>query len=786
MTPKKTLHVPVRALVEQTLRAGDLALDAWSPSRKLDGVRAHLKIQKSRPEEYEREVPISRQFERGDFVLEVSGRIDGVYRFPDHVVIDEIKTTAGNLDPLIRTENPLHWGQAKVYAYLYAAENALDAVEVQLTYNQLDTDEIREIRKSFDSNELERFFFELVDRFLEWAARIDAWRRVRDDSLRELSFPFSSYRPGQRSMAVQIYRVVKAGGQLTAQAPTGIGKTVAVLFPTLKAMAEDHTDRFLYLTARTTGKAVAEKTLAALREEGMRVKSITLTAKDKICFNPEKACNGEECEFARGFYDRIGDACLELFKHDHFGREAVEEAARKHRVCPFELSLELALWADGIICDYNYAFDPHVSLKRLLEDERARYVFMIDEAHNLVDRAREMFSAEIEKASFLELRRHTRSVKAVYKSLGKINSLLVKMRRECESAGDVVAEDEPPEALYPLLKGFLRSAEQWLSKQGRLPQPLRDELLDAYFDAHRFLKTAERYDETYSTCYENKGSNLKLKLFCKDPSTQLGESLARSQSAVFFSATLTPARYFQNVFGCGSSVRNLFLPSPFPREHLGLVISDRISTLYRRREETKEAVTATLIELVEHRRGNYLLYFPSYEYMMSIHNLFSRQQPLTDILVQEPAMTESDRDAFLLRFEKESEETLVGFAVMGGVFGEGIDLVGDRLTGAAVVGVGLPGISQERELIRDYYERRGSGFEFAYLYPGINRVLQAAGRVIRSETDRGTVLLIDERFSRPTYRSLLPSYWHPVRVGDQEKLREALASFWNQELNTPV
>ena len=349
-----------------------------------------------------------------------------------------------------------------------------------------------------------------------------------------------------------------------------------------------------------------------------------------------------------------------------------------------------------------------------------------------------------------------------------------------------MTEEEPPEALYPLLRRFLRGTEEWLSKQDRLPRPLRDELLDAYFGAHRFLRTAERYDEAYSTCYEHKGPNLKLKLFCKDPSSQLGESLARSQSALFFSATLTPARYFQNIFGCSDSVRNLSLPSPFPSEHLGLVISDRISTLYRRREETKAAVTATLIELVEHRRGNYLLYFPSYEYMMSVHNLFSRQQPHTDILIQEPAMTESDRDAFLLRFEKESEETLVGFAVMGGVFGEGIDLVGDRLTGAAVVGVGLPAISQERELIRDYYERRGSGFEFAYLYPGINRVLQAAGRVIRSENDRGTVLLIDERFSRPTYRSLLPSYWHPVRVADQEKLREALFAFWNQELSSPV
>jgi DNA excision repair protein ERCC-2 len=655
-----------------------------------------------------------------------------------------------------------------------------------LTYNHLDTDEIREIRKSFDSTELELFFFEVVDRFIEWAARMDEWRRIRDQSLRDLSFPFASYRPGQRSMAVEVYRTVKAGHQLIVQAPTGIGKTVAVLFPALKAMAEEHTERFVYLTARTTGKGVAEKTLEALRESGMRAKSVTLTAKDKICFNPEKACNGEECEFARRFYDRIGDACLELFERDHFGREALEDVARRHRVCPFELSLELALWADGIIGDYNYAFDPTVSLKRFLEDESTRTVFMVDEAHNLVDRAREMYSAEIDKASFLELRRHTRNVPDIYKSLGKINSHLVKKRKQCESAGGVVAEDEPPEKLYPLLRRFLRSTEQWLSTQGRLPEPLRDVLLDVYFDAHRFLRTAERYDETYSTCYERTGSNLKLKLFCKDPSTQLGEALARSESALFFSATLTPARYFQNIFGCGSSVRYLSLPSPFPPEHLSLVISDKISTLYRRREQTKEAVAATLIELVEHRRGNYLLYFPSYEYMMSVHELFSARRPHTDILVQAPSMTEPGRDAFLRRFEKENEQTLVGFAVMGGVFGEGIDLAGNRLTGAAVVGVGLPAICQERELIRDYYQRRGSGFEFAYLYPGINRVLQAAGRVIRSENDRGTVLLIDERFSRPVYRSLLPSYWQPVRVGDQDKLREALAAFWEKQIHRPV
>lgn len=781
LTPQKTIGVPVRALVEHTLRSGDLTLDSWSPNRPIDGIRGHQRVQKSRPAEYTKEVSLSHRIEMGDTVVELAGRVDGIYRYPDRVIIDEIKTTAGNLEQIARAENPCHWGQAKCYAYIYAHQNGLDEIDVQLTYHHIESRETQEILAHFTAAQLEVFFLDLVERYVQWIEAVEAWRVERDESLRALTFPFASYRPGQRPMAVEVYRTLKASAQLTVQAPTGIGKTMAVLFPSLKALAEEPFERLLYLTARTTGKAIVENSLETLREAGLKAKSVTLTAKDKICFNPDKSCRGEECEFARGFYDRIDDAMKELFHHDGFHREPIEEIARKHQVCPFELSLELTLWADVVIGDYNYAFDPSVHLRRLFEGEGGANAFLIDEAHNLVDRARDMFSAELRKEELLTVRRHVKTLRPeVYKSLGRVNTLLLQARKRCEEAGSWLAQKEPPEYLYPSLTRFLRATEHWLTTDLPASPSVREELLDLYFQVSRFMRVAEGYDDSYSTCLETEGRDLRLKLFCKDPSSQLKEALKRSGAAVFFSATLTPASYFQKIFGCDETVKELLLPSPFPKEKLCLLVSDRISTLYRQREGTKERVARELIELVDQRRGNYLLFFPSYAYMTMVHSLVSRERPEMNILIQAPDMREEERDAFLAKFRADNGQTLIGFAVMGGVFGEGIDLVGDRLTGAAVVGVGLPAISPERELIKEHFDRNGVGFEYAYVFPGINRVLQAAGRVIRSELDRGAVLLIDQRFGNARYRALFPREWQPIFVRDEKHLRRSLDDFWNE------
>ncbi len=779
---KTTLIIGVRELVEFVLRSGDLKVEFAGASRAADAIRIHQRIQFGRPAGYAPEVSISRRVETPDFALAIGGRIDGVFEGLAVPVIDEIKTTRRRLEECLREENPLHWGQAKLYAFLYAEERGLAEIGVQLTYARLDTGETRDIRRHFPAAELQVFFEEVVGRYLEWAAVIGAWHRRRDESIRSLAFPFDAYRPGQREMVDAVAQTIGGGGRIFIQAATGIGKTMAVLFPAVGSLADGACDKVFYLTARTTGRLAAEKALDELHGRGLRLKRLALTAKEKACFNPQAACSPEECDFAKGHYDRLPAARKAMFEEDAWTREAVAAAARRFQVCPFEFSLDLSLWADCVVCDYNYAFDPKAYLRRFFLEKTGDYAFLVDEAHNLVDRSREMFSAELRKQPFLDLRRSVKgALPPVYRSLGKINAWMLEARKRAEAAGAPTAERSAPEEIYPLLRDFMSAAEKWLEKN--VKTPFREELLERYFEAGGFLRVAEQFDESYAACYEALPKDLRLKLFCIDPSRQIGDALNRCRSAVFFSATLTPLDYFQTMLAC-ESAEALALPSPFPAENLAVFVADRLSTYFRHRERTKPEIARILNSLVRPHRGNYLLFFPSYQYLRMVLEMFRSAGPDIDVIVQEPGMGERQREEFLARFETDNPRTLVGFAVMGGIFGEGIDLVGTRLSGAAVVGVGLPGVCLERELIREYFAaRREQGFEYAYMYPGINRVLQAAGRVIRTETDRGVVLLIDQRYGHDHYRALLPAHWQPTRIKGQAEFTVDLSGFWGLNRN---
>lgn len=776
---KKVLKIAVRDLVAYVLRSGDLSFEFLSSTRPVEGIRIHQKIQQSRPEGYQSEVAVSYNVESELFTLAIGGRIDGIQVTPHRIVVEEIKTTTRSLDYFDHHEDAAHWGQLKSYAYIYARNHNLPELDARLTYYQVDTGQIIDFQKHFTTAELESFFQDLVAGYIQWAQAVVRWQQLRDTSIRRLEFPFPDFRPGQREMAVGVYRAIKNQSQLLVQAATGIGKTMAVIFSAVKALAEDISSKIFYLTARTTGRIAAEKALEELRQKNLRFKSLTITAKEKICFNPDANCNPDECEFARGHFDRLNGALEDIFHQDALTREAVEQAARSHRICPFEFSLELSLWAECIICDYNYAFDPRVFLRRFFQEETGKYTFLIDEAHNLVDRSREMFSAELFKQPLLDVRRAVRGeLPGVYKSLGKINAWMVKAGKRSDAAAEVWHEKEPPATLLPLLRRFLRITEHWLARN--LKAKFREDLLNLYFEISGFMRVAEQYDESYATCYEKIKKNLKLKLFCIDPSIGLKNALNRCMAAVFFSATMTPMAYFQKILGCNESAARLMLSSPFPAENLGLFVSSRHSTLYRQRQGTKHEISRAICTFVNQKKGNYLIFFPSYEYLQMILEAFISNCPEREIIVQTPSMSESERDDFLNRFSRDNPESLLGFAVMGGIFGEGIDLVGDRLSGAVVVGVGLPGISLERELIREYFAATlKAGFEFAYQYPGINRVLQAAGRVIRSETDRGAVLLIDQRYATYRYRSLLLPEWNPIRVKNQEQFVNDLQKFWN-------
>ena len=782
--PPTLIKVSVGDLVGFVLRSGDLVSGGFASAARLqEGTRAHQKVQRSRADGYQAEVTVEHQVEADDLCLVIRGRVDGLMVDGDKVLIEEIKSTEGELDP-DRPDDPVHWAQAKTYAYILAVQNDLEQVDIQLTYVCLDPWKVSEDRRSFTLDELSLFFTDLITRYLRWARIYHEWCLERDRSIEELTFPFPAYRKGQRDLAAAVYRSIKAQNRLFAQAPTGIGKTISTLFPAVKAMAEGHAEKIFYLTAKTVVRTVAEKAVDELRQNGLKLKSLTLTARDKICFKStgEESCNTEECEYAIGYFNRINEALEDIFQQDAFTRSTVEEAARKHQVCPFELSLDLSLWSDVIICDYNYVFDPRVYLKRFFLDNTGNYAFLVDEAHNLVDRAREMFSADLYKSEVLAIKR---AVNKNHPKLGKklqaINSHLLKLGRRCEKNGDEEywVDPELPGELIPLLEQFLDEAEKVLVRN--LPYPYWDELIDFYFQVFGFLRIAELFDEHYTTYVEKSGKEVRPRLFCIDPSRNIREALKRGSSAVFFSATLTPLEYFREILGGDEEDVLLSLDSPFPHENLRLLLADHIATTYKKRQSTYGDVAETIAAAIDQKRGNYLIYFPSYRYMEEVASRFAAAHPAVETLLQTSGMSERAREEFLAVFDADNQETMVGFAVMGGIFGEGIDLVGERLSGAVIVGVGLPQLCLERNLIRHYFDAREiAGFEYAYTFPGMNRVLQAAGRVIRTAEDCGLVLLIDQRFGQQRYRRMFPPFWRPVhRTCSPEQIGLSLEMFWN-------
>jgi DNA excision repair protein ERCC-2 len=778
---KKLFRVSVRAFVEHLLRQGDLSsvFDFSSRTTGYNGLRAHQKIQKSRPDSYHSEVPVFYRIDNESLTLDIQGRIDGVYRQNGSVVIEEIKTTRRDLDNFITEQNLLHWAQVKTYAAIYSLENGIENVQTQLTYCQLETGEIRTFTEEISGEELNLFFLDLASQYLDWMERIESWQNARNEAILSANFPFSSFRLGQLQMIEKVSQTIQNQEQLIIQAPTGTGKTVAALFPAIKALALGQVEKIFYLTARTTGRVIAEKTLNKLNVEELNVKFVTITAKEKVCLSPDKDCTSEECPYARGYYDRLAVARESLFHKDSFTREAILEIAEEYQICPFEFSLDMSLWTDCVICDVNYAFDPRVYLRRFFQESSLNSTFLIDEAHNLVDRSREMFSAQINKASFLELRRKLGNKKSeIYTLTGEINKRLLEIKQAQGEELYAWAQDRP-EDLLPLLRRLLLSLERKVTADPL--SPINRLLLDRYLEVNWFCKVADMYDENYVTCLEQKGRDFMVKLFCVDPSEHLSTALERANSSVLFSATITPMSYFAQMLGCREDVRKRILPSPFPPENLCVLASKSVSTLYRHRTHTKHDLAQTIGSLVNAKKGNYLVFFPSYAYMDMVLPLYEQLFPHHTTLMQTQRMSEDERLQFLDCFSHENSCTLVGFVVMGGIFGEGIDLMGDRLSGAVIVGVGLPGISLERELIRVHFEdKQMPGFNYSYLYPGMNRVFQAAGRVIRSEKDRGAILLVDTRYSHPQYNSLLPSDWQVRFVQDEKQIRHILDEFWTR------
>lgn len=807
-TPSKPVHsVSVRDLVQFVWQRGNLGgtRDFVGPQRALAGTRGHQRLQRSRPAGYKPEVRVCHDRETEGFVLRIHGRIDGVLTTADGTTLEEIKTVQGFWD---RTADPLHWAQAKIYAAIHAHDAALTNITIRLTYLELDNGKITEFQEHFVTSELTAFFEETLAVFLEWLREQERWLQDRDRSIQALVFPFPDYRPGQRELAVAAFKTLARGGRLFLEAPTGIGKTISAIFPAVKALGEGKLERIFYLTARTVGRVVAQKAFVDLRAAGLRLRTLTLTAKEKICVRDGHPCEVQTCPLAMGYYDRLKPAMRAALQHEEITRPVLDAVGAEHQVCPFELSLDVSSWVDAVICDYNYVFDPKAYLRRHFEEESGNYGFLVDESHNLVDRAREMFSADLTTGEIQEVRRAIKeAIPRCARALNKVSSTIRKLSGgaatpEATERSDPAIElnlfpaqaagralparhrlerqttslAELPGDLISVLDIALREAEAWLVKNQ--PAGFRESLLERYFRMHSFRRTAEFYDERYVTILES-GHAASIKLFCLDPAFLLRQALERGKAAVFFSATLTPIDYFRAVLGGDPADPTLQLPSPFPPENLGVLVQNRIRTDFKARSSTLHEVVESIAALVKSKAGNYLVYLPSYQYLAAIHEEFRSRHPALRTLVQVPGMSEAEREAFLAAFSVDHTETLVGFAVMGGIFGEGIDLVGDRLIGAVIVGVGLPQLSIERDLMRNHFQERiGAGFDYAYTFPGMNRVLQAIGRVIRSETDRGVVLLIDTRFAERRYQRLFPPHWRPITVRSPDEIRKTAGRFW--------
>ncbi len=811
--PEETFRIAVRALAETVHRKGGLAGPVYGGVEPVDGIRLHQRFFQTLTERHDRaavqtEVALSLEQPVGEWRLQVGGRCDALLDLPDGPLLVEAKSFMGPPDQLPPAGEPVHWAQARLYAWIYlAARPELASMRVGLAYLSLDTPEVVEIVQPADRRSLEAFFIETCRIYAEFTGNQLRSLKFRIQSGLDCRFPYPNLRLGQKRFMQEVVGAARQKGCAFIQAPTGTGKTMAALYPAVKAVANHLADHVFYLTAMTSTRLVAAKALEDMRQTGLHMKYVILYAKEKLCLAPDIYCDSRTCPYAVSYYDHRPAALRQLFLLESISQEEILACARQHQVCPFELSLDIALYCEIIICDYNHAFDPRVRLDRFFGQDLQSQLLLVDEAHNLPSRSREMFSALIDNETlaaaiaavkglspFLEqaLGRIQAYLDQVLPALTGTEPALDAVEKNISKAAVMIADQyramrELPSVLLSLLGRFSFACREFLERHTEFPQ--RRALLEFYFSALFFSRVADEFfDKAYVTTAKRQDNRLEIQLMCLDAAEKLTAAYQGRHAAVFFSATLSPLAYYIGLLS-GAERRlppeSLLLPSPFPPENLLVLSCSQLSTRFKQRQETAQAILQLILAAARQRIGNYLVFVPSFAYLAMLRNLARALTPAErgdlDWMFQAPAMNEALRRKYLRRFEQYGARTLIAVAVIGGVFSEGIDLVGEKLAGVIIVGVGLPQICPEREIMKQYYaEKLGSGYEYAYLFPGFNKVQQAAGRVIRSETDRGFVLLIDDRYATPAYTELFPAEWTPLAIRDEAELGAALGEFWSQ------
>ncbi|MGD9567199.1 MAG: ATP-dependent DNA helicase [Sedimentibacter sp.] len=770
-----TIKLSVRELVEFIYKSGDINVKAMSADRALEGIKAHKILQSQMGENYQKEFYLKKEFEFNNIMFIIEGRADGVIIENGQTTIDEIKSTYTNLDLIDETYNTAHMAQVKCYAYIYGLENSLERLNVQLRYYNLDSGKTKSIICKYTTLELELFFYDLLNMYLDWAETIINLRKEREETVECLEFPFNEYRNGQRNFSVAVFQTIKEGKKLFAQAPTGVGKTISVLFPAIKSLNAKNNAKIYYLTAKSSTKTIAFDTIKLMVDKGLKLRTTVITAKDKICFMDETKCDPEYCPYARGYYDKLNIPLKNSIKDDClYDREYIENIARAYELCPFEFSLDLAYMSDAIICDYNYYFDPRVALQRDDVFKNSNDILLIDEAHNLEDRTRSMYSPELLKGEYYDVYKLMKTInKKISSSLLNINKRFIEIKKNSDEP--FIFEEEPSDLINSLRK-FAALAEEYINDKKN--ENIPDELIDIYFKSTFFIKISEIKDDSFCYYAESTKNKTMVKLFLIDSSSILKEILKKSWASVFFSATLTPLKYFKYILGGENEGYLLKIKSPFEESNLKLMITEDISMKYAVRNDNIEAACRYINEVVTEKKGNYMVFFPSYSFMEKTFETYRQLFDISNIIFQEQGINEEEQIGITNKFKNETGVVL--FTVVGGIFSEGIDLPLEKLIGAVIIGTGIPQISFERDIIKNFFDNKfNSGYDFAYKYPGFNKILQSAGRVIRTENDKGVVLLIDSRLCQMTYLKLFPEHWkHFVKIKNVDEIKKQAGIFW--------